>query len=1010
MPANIDHRVPLMADKSEHRRAIRRRADQTLKTSEERYRAFVEHSSEGVWCMDIDPPCSINLPAADQIEHFYAYGYLAECNDVMARMYGYAEAAEIVGARLDDLLPRSNPDNHSYLSAFIQSNYRLTDAESQELDREGHSRSFLNNMVGIVQDNTIVRAWGTQRDITERKQTENALRESEERYERLVELCPDSIVVHSEGKITFSNTAAAKLVGASSGTDLIGRSVLDFIAPAHRDLLSSRLIKIRDGESLGAIESKCMRLDGSYVDVEIQSVSFGSASSPATQAVIRDITERKKAEEAQGKLLSERDELLEQLQLQIEFMPVAFILTDTEFRTTYWNPAAERIFGHSKEEAIGTCSHHLLVEPEARPYIDQIFVRVAAGEPSISSFSENIAKDGRRISCDWYVAPLRKADGRFIGLMCMAQDVSDRKRAEGVIKEANERALKDYERLVERIATLGQTLSHARDLNSIFRALREFTVVSVPCDGMLISLYESAKSVRRLAYCWVDGVERETSDLTDIPVGAGLIGRAIKSGSIQIDNEFQKSRRPGFAFVGKQEEGTIPQSALAAPMIVMGQTVGCVEVQSYQGHAYGNEHATAMRMAANLAATAVENIDLIERERENAEQLRQSQKMDAVGQLAGGVAHDFNNLLTVITGYSDLVIRRMTDADPMRRNLEQIKKAGDRAASLTRQLLAFSRKQVFQEKVIDLNSIVADMDKMLQRLIGEDIDLVSLLEPSLVQIKADPGQIEQVLLNLAVNARDAMPRGGKLTIETGHANLDDGYVKSHAVAETGRFVMLAVSDTGIGMDATTQERIFEPFFTTKEIGKGTGLGLATVYGIVKQSGGNIWVYSEPGKGTTFKIYLPIAEEFANAEASNSESEIPQGQGTILLVEDEESVRDLAGEILETTGYRVLTAANGVEALRVCREHVGDIQVMVTDVVMPQMGGRELAERTALIRPDTLVLYMSGYTDDAVVRHGVLDEEMPFLQKPFTPATLARKVTELLDKVKSQRKDLQKTIQ
>jgi PAS domain S-box-containing protein len=866
LAAKNDSRALLMVDKKEHRRANRRRADQTLKKSEERYRAFVEHSSETVWCLDIDPPCSINLSVIEQIEHFYAHGYLAECNDVMARKYGYAVAAEIVGLRLGDLLPSSNPNNQVYLSAFIKSNYRLTDAESRELDKEGYRRSYLNNLVGIVQDNSIVRAWGTQRDITERKMAENALRESEERYERLVELCPDSIIVHSEGKITFFNTAARKLVGATSDTDLIGHPVLDFVAPAYRDLMSSRLRKIGGGESLGAIETKCLRLDGTYVDVEIQSVSFGAGNNQAMQAVIRDI--------------------------------------------------------------------------------------------------------------------------------------SDRKRAEAILMDANERGLKDYERLVERIATLGQTLSNAPNLNTIFRALREFTVVSVPCDGMLISLYESEKGVRRIAYCWVDGVEQETSDLTNLPIGDGHVGRAIKSGAIQIDNEYYS--RPGFLFVGKNEEGSIPKSALSVPMIVMGQTMGCVEVQSYQPEAYRNEHGTAMRMAANLAATAVENIDLIARERENAEQLRQSQKMDAVGQLAGGVAHDFNNLLTVITGYSDLIIRRMQETDPMRKNMEQIKKAGDRAASLTRQLLAFSRKQVFQEQVVDLNSIVADMDKMLRRLIGEDIDLVSLLEPSLVPIKADPGQIEQVLLNLAVNARDAMPRGGKLTIETGHANLDDGYVKSHPVAETGRYVMLAVSDTGIGMDPLTQERIFEPFFTTKDVGKGTGLGLATVYGIVKQSGGNIWVYSELGKGTAFKIYLPIAEEFANVEVSHPEAEIRQGQGTILLVEDEELVRNLAGEILETTGYRVLTAANGADALRVCREHVGEINVMVTDVVMPQMGGRELAERTALIRPDTIVLYMSGYTDDAVVRHGVLDAEMPFLQKPFTPATLARKVTELLDKAKSRK--------
>jgi nitrogen-specific signal transduction histidine kinase/ActR/RegA family two-component response regulator len=401
-------------------------------------------------------------------------------------------------------------------------------------------------------------------------------------------------------------------------------------------------------------------------------------------------------------------------------------------------------------------------------------------------------------------------------------------------------------------------------------------------------------------------------------------------------------------------------------------------------------------MAANLAATAVENVTLIEREQATEEQLRQSQKMDAIGQLAGGVAHDFNNLLTVITGYTDLGMRRMEPADPMRKNLEQIKKAGDRAASLTRQLLAFSRKQMFQEKVVDLNSIVADMDKMLRRLIGEDIDLVSLLEPSLCRIKADPGQIEQVLLNLAVNARDAMPRGGKLTIETGHANLDEAYVKSHPTAKTGQYVMLAVSDTGTGMDAETQTHIFEPFFTTKEVGKGTGLGLATVYGIVKQSSGDIWVYSEPGKGTSFKIYLPIAIDSTGPETEAKPTDIPQGQGTILLVEDEELVRNLAGEILGMNGYRVLTAANGIEALRICTEHIGQIDLMVTDVVMPQMGGRELAERIGTVRPETKVLYMSGYTDDAIVRHGILDDSVLFIQKPFSFERLTRKVREALD--------------
>src|SRR6185503_13123709 len=346
------------------------------------------------------------------------------------------------------------------------------------------------------------------------------------------------------------------------------------------------------------------------------------------------------------------------------------------------------------------------------------------------------------------------------------------------------------------------------------------------------------------------------------------------------------------------------------------------------------------------AANAVENVTLMEREAEQANQLRQSQKMEAVGQLAGGVAHDFNNLLTAISGYSDLGLRRLGEGDPLRRNLEEIKKASTRAGSLTRQLLAFSRKQMLQAKVIDLNAIVTDMDRMLRRLIGEDIDLVTFLEPSSCRIKADPGQIEQVILNLAVNARDAMPRGGKLTVETGRVYLDETYARAHVAVKSGHYIMLAVSDTGIGMDAETQERVFEPFFTTKEVGKGTGLGLSTVYGIVKQSGGSIWVYSESGKGSTFKVYLPIVTESIDVEQKSGNAEFYRGKETILLVEDEEMVRNLSREILEMNGYRVVTASDGEQAARLCESIDEEIHLMVTDVVMPQMSGRELSERVS----------------------------------------------------------------
>jgi two-component system cell cycle sensor histidine kinase/response regulator CckA len=378
-------------------------------------------------------------------------------------------------------------------------------------------------------------------------------------------------------------------------------------------------------------------------------------------------------------------------------------------------------------------------------------------------------------------------------------------------------------------------------------------------------------------------------------------------------------------------------------------------------------------------------------------QLRQSQKMEAVGQLAGGVAHDFNNLLTAIIGYSELALRGLQPGDPLRQSIVEIKKAGDRAASLTRRLLAFSRKQVLQPKIFDLNLVVSDMEKMLHRIIGEHIELQTILEPEIGSIKADPGQIEQVVMNLAVNARDAMPKGGRLTIKTENVYLDENYAASNIAVKPGAYIRLTVSDTGMGMDEETQSHIFEPFFTTKNVGEGTGLGLSTVYGIVRQSEGNIRVNSEVNRGTTFRIYLPrVTETHSQTKQWIASKETLQGTQTILLTEDEEIVRNLAREVLEMYGYEVLEAASGESALRICEQSEKPIHMLLTDVIMPEMSGRELAEKLSQIQPGMKILYMSGYTDNAIARHGILDAEIPFLEKPFTPDALAKKVSEVLN--------------
>ncbi|MBI5419976.1 MAG: PAS domain S-box protein [Deltaproteobacteria bacterium] len=394
--------------------------------------------------------------------------------------------------------------------------------------------------------------------------------------------------------------------------------------------------------------------------------------------------------------------------------------------------------------------------------------------------------------------------------------------------------------------------------------------------------------------------------------------------------------------------------------------------------------------------------DITERKRAEAERQRleeqflQSQKMEAVGRLAGGIAHDFNNLLTAITGYAELMLAHLNPWDPLFNNAIEIKKAGESAAALTRQLLAFSRKQVLQPKALDLNALLANLDRILRRVIGEDVDLVTCLAPDLWSVRIDPGQMEQVVMNLAVNSRDAMPRGGKLVIETANVLLDDAHSRKHVLENPGPYVMIAVSDTGCGMDEETRSRIFEPFFTTKDQEKGTGLGLSTVHGIVKQSGGHIWVYSEAGRGTTFKIFLPRFEGPAEPIASANDLSACMGAGeTILLVEDSITVRKMIREILSGGGYKVLEARNAGEGLLFIERHEGPIHMMVTDVVMPLMGGPELAARAGALKPEMKVLYMSGYTENAVVHQRVLDEGIHFIEKPFSPEGLLRKIHTVL---------------
>jgi signal transduction histidine kinase len=496
------------------------------------------------------------------------------------------------------------------------------------------------------------------------------------------------------------------------------------------------------------------------------------------------------------------------------------------------------------------------------------------------------------------------------------------------------------------------------------------------------------------------GMARETMRRPRLKIGESLSGRALLEGQTLVADVVTATD-----LIPEHREADLRLGyvqVLVVPLRVGERTIGVLNIRSRRRFTRRDEEMA--EAFADQAAIALENSRLYQEVRrafdelsQTKDQLAHAQKMEAVGLLAGGVAHDFNNLLMVITGRSDLLLHRLAPENPVRPDLELIKATGERAADLTRQLLAFSRKQMLQPKVLNLNVVVQGLARMLERLIGEDIELRAALDPALGMVKTDPGQIEQVLMNLAVNARDAMPDGGHLTIETSNVELDAAYASHRVGARPGPHVMLAVTDTGHGMDENTRARIFEPFFTTKEVGKGTGLGLSTVHGIINQSGGTIWVYSEPGKGTTFKIYLPRTEDdVARVDHRRAATPPAHGSETILLVEDEKGVRDLVRDVLETCGYTVLEARHGIEALAVARRHGGPIDLLLTDAVMPQMGGPELAECLVALQPGLKVLYMSGYTERTVVHHRVLDADVPYLQKPVTVEAVTRRVREVLD--------------
>ncbi len=585
----------------------------------------------------------------------------------------------------------------------------------------------------------------------------------------------------------------------------------------------------------------------------------------------------------------------------------------------------------------------------------------------------------------------------------LEQRESDRKQAETSLQRSEEEA----KRLAQEngiVAEIGRIISSTLDIDEVYERFAHEVHKLIPFERISINIFNLEEKTATRAYSAGTVISgREVGTVFLLAGSAAEEVMRTRSGLLLHPESWTDVERRFPALLPSFQAGH--RSMIVVPLISKDEAIGNIYFGSTRPKFFTIRDVILAENIGAQIAGAIANAQLFNKQEQAEkekntleEQLLQSQKMEAIGRLAGGIAHDFNNLLTVIKGYSELTLIGLKNNNPFRGNIEQIDKASGRAADLTRQLLAFSRRQVMELKVLDLRGVLQNLEKMLRRVIGEDIELIIELGDTTGKVKVDPGQMEQVILNLAVNAKDAMPNGGNLVIEINNAELDEEYARKHVAIKPGQYVMLLVSDTGCGMSPEIRDRIFEPFFTTKEKGKGTGLGLSTVYGIVKQSGGNIWVYSEQGHGTTFKIFLPRVDEPEDElEQKEAGEDLSCGNETILLVEDEEEVRKLAVKILQRQGYKVLEASHPGEASILYDQHVGKIHLMLTDVVLPVMSGRKLVENLVSLHPKMKVLYMSGYTDNAVSHHGVLEKGLNYIQKPFTVDGLLRKVRDVLGK-------------
>ena len=804
-------------------------------------------------------------------------------------------------------------------------------------------------------------------------------------------------VLDPSGRVVTWNAGAQRLKGYTA-SEIIGQHFSVFYLksdvaagkPEHGLEVARRRGRFDD-------EGWRVRKDGSHLwaDVVITALHDEQHELVGFAKVTRDLTERRRAEEALGEG-EQRFRLLVQ-----GVRDYAIFMLDPNGRVATWNDGAELIKGYRAEEIIGK---HLSVfyPPE----------EIAAGKPElelgaatrlgrIEDEGWRVKKDGSRFWASVVITALRDPNGTLTGFAKVTRDLTER-------RARMEQALTDARRIATETADRVAAETRASELASLNEVLQDQAVQleeqAVQLEEQATELEEQTSTLQEQA----GELEKANHTLRGLIDGSPLAIAAVDPEGNVLSWNAAAERMFGWTaaeVLGRPlpnvPDDRLEESAAFRQRLLAGQGFSDLVTtrQRKDGKRIEVSVSTApLRDPSDAAVGVIFMYSEVTERRQLEEQLRQAQKMEAVGQLAGGIAHDFNNILAVIMSYGDLMLGELGADAPMSADLREVTTAAGRAAGLTRQLLAFSRRQVLQPHVVQLNALITNLEKMLRRLLRESIELTTTLDANLGYVYADAGQIEQVLVNLVVNARDAISHAGDISIATSNVQLDAEYGRLHSGAPAGAYIMVSVSDTGCGMTPEVQERIFEPFFTTKERDRGTGLGLSTVYGIVKQSGGYVWCYSEPGKGTTFKIYLPRVESADDPMPMTATAPAGRGSETILLVEDEAPVRLVASRILRQSGYTVIEAPDGAAAVALCTAHEGPLDLVVTDMVMPGMTAHELAAQIRATRPGTRVLFMSGYTQDAALRQQVLEPGAAFLEKPFTVQTLTRAVQGALAKI------------